>query len=86
MRGPEEINPGDDLLSQAVAHQVPSALQGLTSLFGMGRGMTLALLSPETLRERGAERSAGHKVHVCLLAVVNPEPPEGGPGRTLKPA
>ena len=86
MRGPEEINPGDDLLSQAVAHQVPSALQGLTSLFGMGRGMTLALLSPETLRERGAERSAGHKVHVCLLAIVNPEPPKGGPGRTLKPA
>ena len=47
--------------------------------------MTLALLSPETLRERGAERSAGHKVHVCLLTVVNLDVAKAT-GRTLKPA
>ena len=35
--------PGDDLLSQALAHQVPSALRGLTSLFGMGRGVSPSL-------------------------------------------
>ncbi len=37
---------GGDLLSQAVSHQVPSALRGLTSLFGMGRGVSPSLLPP----------------------------------------
>ena len=32
--------PGDDLLSHAVTHAVPSALEGLTSVFGMGTGVT----------------------------------------------
>ena len=31
---------GGDLLSRALAGQVPSALRGLTSLFGMGRGVS----------------------------------------------
>jgi hypothetical protein len=31
---------GGDLLSQALAGQVPSALWGLTALFGMGRGVS----------------------------------------------
>jgi hypothetical protein len=31
---------GGDLLSQALAGQVPSALRGLTALFGMGRGVS----------------------------------------------
>ena len=31
---------GGDLLSRALASQVPSALRGLTSLFGMGRGVS----------------------------------------------
>jgi hypothetical protein len=34
---------GGDLLSQALASQVPSALRGLTTLFGMGRGVALSL-------------------------------------------
>ena len=34
------------LLSQAVAHQVPSALKSLTSVFGMGTGGTLASSAP----------------------------------------
>jgi hypothetical protein len=41
---------GNDLLSQAVSHQVPSALKGLTSVFGMGTGVSLSLLSPDMLR------------------------------------
>ena|SRR5690554_7898569 len=41
------IGSGSDLLSQAVSHQVPSALKGLTSVFGMGTGVTLSLLPPE---------------------------------------
>ena len=40
---------GDDLLSRAVSSQVPSACWGLTSVFGMGTGGSLRLLSPEIL-------------------------------------
>ena len=31
---------GNDLLSHAVSRGVPSALEGLTSVFGMGTGVT----------------------------------------------
>ncbi len=41
------INPGNDLLSHNLAVVVPSAKKGLTSLFGMGRGVSPSLLSPE---------------------------------------
>src|SRR5512136_1399638 len=37
---------GNDLLSQAVTHQVPSALTGLTNGFGMCPGVPLSLQSP----------------------------------------
>jgi hypothetical protein len=40
---------GDVLLSQGHSSQVPSALTGLTSVFGMGTGVTLSLWSPKTL-------------------------------------
>ena len=36
-------NPGSDLLSHTPAHAVPSAVAGLTSVFGMGTGGTLPL-------------------------------------------
>ena len=38
---------GSDLLSRAVSSQVPSALKGLTSVFGMGTGGSLSPLPPE---------------------------------------
>ena len=38
---------GDVLLSRAVSSQVPSALKGLTSVFGMGTGGTPSPLPPE---------------------------------------
>ena len=41
---------GNDLLSRAVSSQVPSALKGLTSVFGMGTGGSLSLLSPEIFK------------------------------------
>ena len=41
------LESGDDLLSRAVSSQVPSALRGLTSVFGMGTGGSLLPLSPE---------------------------------------
>jgi hypothetical protein len=41
------INSGDFLLSHAVTRAVPSAPAGLTSVFGMGTGVTLPTKSPE---------------------------------------
>ena len=41
------LESGNVLLSRAVSSQVPSALKGLTSVFGMGTGGTLSPLSPE---------------------------------------
>ena len=40
---------GDVLLSQAVTHQVSSALKSLTSVFGMGTGVSSLLLSPDNI-------------------------------------
>ena len=37
------LNFGDDLLSHAVSHAVPSALKSLTTVFGMGTGVTSSL-------------------------------------------
>ena len=41
--------PGNALLSQKVARLVPSALKGLTTVFGMGTGVTLSLLNYQGL-------------------------------------
>ena len=47
--GPQSRKTGGDLLSQGVAPQVPSALKGLTALFGMGRGVSLSLCATGNL-------------------------------------
>ena len=39
--------PGLVLLSHTAARAVPSALKGLTSVFGMGTGVALSLTRPE---------------------------------------
>jgi hypothetical protein len=40
VKDPGGLNyPGNDLLSHAVTSAVPSALEGLTSVFGMGTGV-----------------------------------------------
>jgi hypothetical protein len=44
-----EIKSGGVLLSHAVTHVVSSALQGLTTEFGMASGVAPALWPPETL-------------------------------------
>ena len=54
--------PGDFLLSQVVTNQVPSALRGLTSVFGMGTGVTLLLSSPD--------ENYFHNIYL-LLTIVN---------------
>ena len=45
---------GGDLLSQGVSPQVPSALAGLTSVFGMGTGVTPPLKPPEIVKSDAA--------------------------------
>ena len=40
---------GGDLLSHAASHAVPSALKSLTSVFGMGTGVSSSLLPPKRL-------------------------------------
>ena len=47
------LNPGNDLVSHKVALAVPSAQRGLTSVFGMGTGVTLSIQSPETFYDVG---------------------------------
>jgi hypothetical protein len=43
------FNPGGDLRSRVVSSAVSSARQGLTSVFGMGTGVTLAVRPPGNL-------------------------------------
>src|SRR5205807_10254543 len=43
-----QFNPGSDLRSHAVTRAVSSAQRGLTSVFGMGTGVTVAVYPPET--------------------------------------
>ena len=40
------VDPGNDLLSHTVTRAVPSALEGLTSVFGMGTGVSPPLQPP----------------------------------------
>ena len=42
-------NAGDYLISHTLSRAVPSARRGLTSVFGMGTGVTLAVCSPASL-------------------------------------
>ena len=44
MTGGFSLESSDDLLSQAVTHQVSSAQKGLTAVFGMGTGVAPSLL------------------------------------------
>src|SRR5690606_4682504 len=46
--------PGDVLLSQGLSPQVPSALEGLTSVFGMGTGGSPPPSSPDPISFRVA--------------------------------
>jgi hypothetical protein len=56
----KEKDLGDDLLFQTVASPVPSALTGLTAVFGMGTGVSPSLWSPKSFSfDRGKESSLG---------------------------
>ena len=51
---------GSVLLSRAVAHQVSSALKSLTTVFGMGTGVTSLLLPPNI-----CQTPYGALTHIC---------------------
>jgi hypothetical protein len=53
---------GSDLLSQGIAPQVPSALAGFTSVFGMGTGGSPPLSPPDNIF--GSVSRALHSEHV----------------------
>jgi hypothetical protein len=44
-----DVNAGDYLISHTLTRAVPSARRGLTSVFEMGTGVTLAVNSPASL-------------------------------------
>src|SRR5438309_11229964 len=52
----KEKDLGDDLLSQTVASPVPSALTGLTAVFGMGTGVSPSLWSPKSFPSIAAKK------------------------------
>ena len=60
-------NPGGFLLSHAVARAVPSAPRGLTSVFGMGTGVTLSTQPPENLFDFGL------RIADCEIRIRNPD-------------
>jgi hypothetical protein len=47
--GRHEKDPGDDLFSRKAALSVSSALESLTSVFGMGTGVASPLKSPGSI-------------------------------------
>ena len=63
------FNAGDHLISHTLTRAVPSAQRGLTSVFGMGTGVTLAVWSPANLRRAlGRRFSAAY----CRQRAVSP--------------
>ncbi len=60
---------GDDLLSRVVSNQVPSALKGLTSVFGMRTGGSPSPLSPEWLNVLLAHSQLHSKVQVSFQSI-----------------
>ena len=57
-RRPSHEKSGGVLLSQGVYPQVPSALAGLTSVFGMGTGVTLSLWPPKSVVKEVPRRTS----------------------------
>ena len=63
-----QLESGGDLLSRAVSSQVPSALKGLTSVFGMGTGGTPSPLPPEIVSLLWGLRTFRLVSWLCALA------------------
>ena len=67
------MDSGSDLLFRAVSSQVPSALKGLTAVFGMGTGVTPSSLPPERVSDvRAGFACLGSRLplRVCALTTA----------------
>ena len=60
---------GDHLISHTLARAVPSAQRGLTSVFGMGTGGTLAVNSPANCRASRRDHSQLNRLGGFFLLV-----------------
>ncbi len=82
-RGFAQARSGGDLLSQGISPQVPSALEGLTSVFGMGTGVTPPPSPPKPCcqRRRPAGRSASRTPQRARTSFVDPSPRPISTGR-----
>ena len=65
---------GGVLLSRALSGQVPSALRGLTALFGMGRGVSLSPKPPE-IAESSRRPLKTAQCHITWLSRSSPSSP-----------
>jgi hypothetical protein len=72
---------GGVLLSRGVSSQVPSALVGLTSVFGMGTGVTPPPWPPETCSQRGASAPSLEDSIASTNDFVDPSPRPISTGR-----
>ena len=72
-----EDRPGGVLLSHSLTRAVPSALEGLTSEFGMGSGMAPPTLPPEETEvchsANGAESGDSTRIEAGIALTPNPE-------------
>src|SRR6201996_2427826 len=67
-----DSNSGDCLISHTLSRAVPSARRGLTSVFGMGTGVTLAVNSPASLGAAlGGRFSAAISLHTRAVSPRN---------------
>ena len=73
---------GGVLLSQGVYPQVPSALAGLTAVFGMGTGVTPPPWPPEICCQRGLTPRELQSEHECVV-LPSPRPISTGRLNTL---
>ena len=68
-RGGPMRETGDGLLSHKVSLAVPSALTGLTAVFGMGTGVTLSLWPPRSVVNEEAPRGLQSKHERSIQAL-----------------
>ena len=68
---------GDGLLSRGLSTGVPSALSGLTTVFGMGTGVALTLESPAKHENGNGGRPCGWESYIlksgamlCLVRIL----------------
>ena len=78
----QKLLPGNDLLSHALTRAVPSALRGLTAVFGMGTGVSP---SPEPPEKPGFQKNncLGNRIGVEEIGLAGRERNNGQADRPI---